>query len=295
MGKLAIVIVNWNTRELIKQTLDSLLETKGDLNFDVIVSDNGSTDGSVEMIQSEYPEVQQIKNNANIGFAASNNVAFRKVKNEYVLALNPDTIIHAGALEKCIEFMDSHPEHAAVGVKLITESGAIQRSPGIFPGFKTQFLQPLFPFAHRRDAYFEQLHLDVDWVSGAFLFMRKSALDVVGHFDEQFFMYGEETDLCQRIKDRGYKIAYLPEASIIHLGGRSPIEERGSKEARNLQRIVSRLRFVRKHRSALYFHTFRFAMLLQHTLKWIFGKYDFKVLIEFYREHFQLSYAAQKG
>ena len=194
------------------------------------IRDSISTDNSVEMVKKKYPQVKLIANQENVGFSKANNQAIRISKGEYVLLLNPDTVVEEDAFEKCIAFMDKHPKAGGLGVKMIDGNGIfLPESKRGLPTPSVSFykifgLSAMFPKSKR----FAKYHLgflnenetnEIDVLSGAYMWMRKSVLDEVGYLDEAFFMYGEDIDLSYRIILGGYKNYYFPETKIIHLDG----------------------------------------------------------------------------
>jgi hypothetical protein len=233
------------------------------LEHEIIVADNGSTDGSREMCRMRFPEVKVLDNGANLGFAAANNRGFAVATGETVLLLNSDTRVLPGALAMALEVMEQDPGLGGLGCKLLTADGGVQRSVEGASGFGASLRHHLrlgTP-AHKRREYYDAEHADVEYVSGAFLLLRRSALDASGGFDEQFFMYAEEADLCLRLRQAGWRIGYTARARIVHLGGASAARP----AARSVQRVVSRLRFLKKHRGSVYFQLFR-AFTLAHAL-----------------------------
>lgn len=199
---------------------------------EVFVVDNCSVDGSIEMLHEKFPEVALIENKDNVGFARANNQAIRLAKGEYILLLNPDTVVEEDTFEKCIQFMDAHADAGGLGVKMLDGKGNFL--PESKRGFPTPFvafckafgLSRLFP----KSRLFNRYHLgylnqnetsEIDVLAGAFMFLRKSALEKAGLFDESFFMYGEDIDLSYRIVKAGFKNFYFPSARIIHYKGES--------------------------------------------------------------------------
>ncbi len=230
--KLSVIIVNYNVRYFLEQALGSVRRALQGIEGEVWVVDNNSADDSLAMVRTRFPEVHIIANKENTGFAVANNQAIKASKGEYVLLLNPDTVVEEDTFAKCIAFMDTHPEAGAVGVRLIDGSGAyLPESKRGFPTpwvafCKTIGLGRLFPRSARLNGYYlghldpNQTH-EIDVLVGAFMFMRRSALEQVGLLDEAFFMYGEDIDLSYRIKQGGYKNYYLHTTSIIHYKGES--------------------------------------------------------------------------
>jgi GT2 family glycosyltransferase len=229
--KLSIVILCWNDRKVISDCLRSIFTGTQNITFEVIVSDNGSTDGSPQFIREHFPTVQVIENGANLRFAKGNNVGIEVSSGEYVLILNPDTIIHEGSLDKWIEFADRHPEAGAFGCRVLNADGSYQESGRPFPTVRGDLLaalclRPLAYISNRfdSDTYFgwkgdtERL---IDWQCGCCVMFRGELLRRLGGFDEQFFYYYEEVDLCRRVWGTGSPIVYTPTVTITHLGGQS--------------------------------------------------------------------------
>lgn len=230
--RLSVIIVNYNVRYFLEQALLSAQRAMQGIAGDIWVVDNNSADGSVEMVRTKFPGVRLIANTENTGFAVANNQAIRASTGEYVLLLNPDTLVEEDTFLQCIRFMDQHPEAGALGVKMLDGSGKyLPESKRGFPSpwvsfCKTFGLSSLFP----RSAVFNQYylgHLDenethpVDVLAGAFMFMRRAAIDKAGLLDEAFFMYGEDIDLSYRIKQAGFENYYYPHTKIIHYKGES--------------------------------------------------------------------------
>jgi GT2 family glycosyltransferase len=230
--RLSVIIVNYNVRHFLEQALLSVRRAMRGIEGEVWVVDNNSVDDSVRMVQEKFPEVRLIANKDNPGFAVANNQAIRQSAGEYVLLLNPDTLVEEDTFHKCLAFMDTHSDAGALGVKLIDGSGKfLPESKRGFPSpwvafCKTFGLSTIFPKSRLFNSY-HLGHLDesetheVDVLAGAFMFMRRAALDKSGLLDEAFFMYGEDIDLSYRIIKAGYKNYYFPDTKIIHYKGES--------------------------------------------------------------------------
>lgn len=230
--KLSVIIVNYNVRHFLEQALQSVRKAMRGIEGEVWVVDNNSVDDSVRMVQEKFPEVRLIANKKNTGFAVANNQAIRETQSEYVLLLNPDTLVEEDTFSKCLAFMDNQPSAGALGVKLIDGSGKyLPESKRGFPTpwvafCKTLGLSSIFPKSRLFNQYYLG-HLSpnetnpVDVLVGCFMFMRRSALDRAGLLDEAFFMYGEDIDLSYRIKQAGFENYYFPETQIIHYKGES--------------------------------------------------------------------------
>ncbi len=285
MIDLAIIVVNWNVRSLLQRCLASIYaNAPSDLELHVIVVDNASMDGSAGMVQRQFPQVELIANEENVGFTRGNNQALRALgfrdrqletrKGEaeigdpgpsqvggtslprYVLLLNPDTEVVDDALATMVEFMDSEPDVGVVGPQLQFPDGSIQSSRRRFPTPVTAFLESTLiqqwwsnnPVARR---YYvldqpEDTVQDVDWVVGACLMVRCVAIQAAGVLDEGFFMYSEELDWCRRIKDAGWRVVYVPAAQVIHHAGKSSEQV---VPVRHIHFQRSKIRYFRKHHS----------------------------------------------
>ncbi|MCA1763521.1 MAG: glycosyltransferase family 2 protein [Flavobacteriales bacterium] len=232
MIDLSVVIVNYNVSYFLEQCLHSVFKAKGQINLEVFVVDNNSVDGSVKMVAEKFPEVRIIANRENVGFSRANNQAIQKSKGRYVLLLNPDTLVEEDTFEKSVAFMDEHPDAGGLGIEMIDGKGRfLPESKRGLPTpsvafFKIFGLSALFP----KSKTFGKYHLgylpknethEIDVLSGAYMLMRKEALDKVGLLDEAFFMYGEDIDLSYRITKGGYKNYYYPGTRIIHYKGES--------------------------------------------------------------------------
>ena len=230
--KLSIIIVNYNVQHFLEQCLHSVRKAVKNVSAEIFVVDNNSVDGSVAMVKEKFPEAQLIENKKNTGFSYANNQAIKISKGEYVLLLNPDTVVEEDTFSKVVAFMDAHPDAGGLGVKMLDGKGNfLPESKRGLPTpavafYKIFGLSRLFP----RSKTFGRYHLgfldkdkthEVEILSGAFMLMRKSVLDKVGLLDETFFMYGEDIDLSYRILLGGYKNYYFPETRIIHYKGES--------------------------------------------------------------------------
>lgn len=229
---ISIVIVNYNVAYFLEQCLNAVFKALENVNGEVFVVDNDSIDGSLEIVRKKFPEVHLIANKENVGFSKANNQAMRISKGKYVLLLNPDTVVEEDTFTKCLSFMESHPEAGGLGVRMIDGKGNfLPESKRGLPTPEVAFykvfgISRLFPNTKRFGRYhlgylneFETNEIEV--LSGAFMLMRKEALDKVGLLDEAFFMYGEDIDLSYRITQGGYKNYYFPETQIIHYKGES--------------------------------------------------------------------------
>lgn len=249
---LSIVIVNWNTRNLLRNCLRSVKDETL-VSHEIWVVDNGSSDGSQEMVRQEFPEVHLIANTDNKGFAAANNQAFPLCQGEYVLLLNSDTVVLDGALDKMVAHMHGHDRVGALGCKLLNADGSLQPSAHNFYStlgslVENRVATMLWPkrYAHTPllEFFDHSVPRKVDWVCGAVLMVRREVLRQVGMLDDSFFMYGEEIDWQMRMKRAGHEVWFIPQARIIHYGGGS--SRQAVTQMRKME-LDNRMRFVEKH------------------------------------------------
>ena len=239
MTKLSIVIINYNVKYFLEQTLLSVRNAIGELirhypseEAEVLVVDNNSVDGSQQMLRAKFPEVQLIANKTNVGFARANNQAIEQASGNYILLLNPDTVVEEDTLYKVVSFMDAHPEAGGLGVKMVDGKGEfLPESKRMFPSPEVAFykafgLSALFPSSRTFGKYHlgylskDETH-PVDVLAGAFMLVRHQVIQEIGALDETFFMYGEDVDFSYRIKQAGYENYYYPHTRIIHYKGES--------------------------------------------------------------------------
>ncbi len=254
----SIIIVSYNTKDLLLRCLRSINQAASKLKCEIIVIDNASADDSAEAVAQEFPSVQLIRNSANKGFAAANNQGINKAAGKYLLLLNPDTLFVEDAVAPMFEFMEQKPEAGVVACKILNRDGSLQ--PSYFPfsnlltvAWTAAFLDRFMPLnwvngrwvaAHQP----AQTPFRVQRLLGAFLFVRREVFEKVGLFDDDFFLFSEEEDFCYRVFRQGQAIYYFPQTQIIHLGGQSAARN-------NPQAVVyaneSKVHFFRKHYSAV--------------------------------------------
>ncbi len=232
MIDLSIIIVNYNVKEFLQNLIHSIEKASENISTEIIVVDNASTDGSNELLKSKFPFIKLIENKINLGFGKANNIGLRIAKGNYIVMINPDAIVSEDTFSKMIKFFEENPEAGLATPKILNPDGSLQlgcrRS---FPGPWTSFcrvtgLSGLFPnsklFARYNLTYLpENQTFEVDAISGSFMMVNREVYEKVGGFDEQFFMYGEDLDLCYRIQNAGYKVFYVHTAQIIHYKGES--------------------------------------------------------------------------
>jgi GT2 family glycosyltransferase len=225
----SIVIVNWNTCDLLRGCLQSIYDSTKAATFEIFVVDNASRDESVQMVRTEFPQVNLIANTVNAGFAAANNQGIRLASGRYVLLLNPDTIVLDRAIERCIAFADQRPDVGVVGCQVLEDENRIQRTGFSFPTPLTLLLTEFgFSRAFPKSRIFGLPELgwwerdseqDIDVISGMFMLVRADAIMQVGVMDEAYFVYSEEADWCFRFSKAGWRRVFTPSARIIHLDG----------------------------------------------------------------------------
>jgi GT2 family glycosyltransferase len=235
----------------------------------VIVVDNASSDGSVDMVKSEFPQVILLENSQNQGFAAANNQGITIAKGRYILLLNSDTVILDNAIARTVAFADTYPKAGITGCRVLNEDKTLQLSSFMFPSVLnmtlwTTYLFKLFPrsrfFGRERMTWWGRDDVrDVDVVTGSFMLVRQEAIKQVGSMDERFFMYFEETDWCYRFKQEGWKVMFTPCGEIIHLGGASSKQTRAAMVK---QWLKSMLLFFKKHKSMLEYLSAWFLIML---------------------------------
>lgn len=290
MIDLSIVTVSWNVRELLGRCLASLVQgavpaPAGDFalppgpaakgrTLEVLVVDNASTDGTAEMVRSAFPGVHVIPS-ANRGFAAGNNAGIARSRGRYVMLLNPDTQVVGDALATLLDYMDAHPDVGAAGPRLRYPDGRLQSSRRRFPApltgfFESTLLQQWFPRNRWLSRYYvldrpDDAESDVDWLVGAAIVARRAAVEQAGPLDEGYFMYSEEMEWCRRIKAQGWRVVYLPTATIVHYEG-------GSSEqvaaARHIYFETSKLRYYRQVHGRGWTAALRAFLLATYAYQW---------------------------
>lgn len=259
---LSIVVVSFNTRDVLRECLQAAVRESQGLSFEIFVVDNNSRDGSAEMVAREFPEIHLISSTVNLGFASANNTALEKCRGRYIVLLNSDAFLCPGALHLAVQRMEKEPGAGLGGGRLVGRDFSWQPSARMFPNILTDAfvltgLASKFPKS-RLFGRFDRTWADplvsaqVDWVPGAFSIIRAEALAKVGFFDPAFFLYSEEVDLCRRIKNAGYEIWYWPDIVVIHVGGESSrqvksLEMSSSGSQLIVWRMRSTLLYYRKH------------------------------------------------
>lgn len=269
--ELSIVIVSWNVRDLLRQCLSSIESGRAGLNLEVIVVDSASSDGTQEMVAAQFPWVALLAQTENVGFPKGNNIGMRRAREQKILLLNPDTIVKDDALSQMVDFMDHNPDVGVLGPRLRYPDGTIQSSKRRFPTVLTAFFESTWLEARAPSGLIERYRVqdvaddeivDVDWVMGAALMVRRAVVEQVGGMDEDYFMYSEELDWCRRIKDAGWRVVYFPHAEIVHYEGKSS-EQAVTERHINFQR--AKLRYFRKYHGRLVCSALRAYLLLSYA------------------------------
>jgi GT2 family glycosyltransferase len=256
----SIVIVSFNTRELLRECLLTVQREAVGVSYEVLVVDNASKDGSAEMVAASFPWVRLIRSHENLGFAAANNRAFAEAQGRCVVLLNSDAFLRPGAVARAVAHMDAAPQVGLGGARLVGRDDSWQPSARMFPspvndllalsGLSVKFPRSRF-FGRADRTWDDPSHAaETEWTPGAFAIIRRDVLEQVGYFDERFFLYYEEVDLCRRIRAAGYAVWYWPDVVVVHLGGES------SKTVKHLTLASSgsQLTLWRMRSALLYYH-----------------------------------------
>jgi len=261
----SICIVNLNARDYLHDCLQSIISGTHRVSYEIIVVDNHSQDGSVELLRPTFPDVVIIENETNEGFSKPMNKAMKITQGEYILLLNPDTLVQEGAIDYLVDFLGSHPDVGIVGPKVLNPDGSLQkpcrrseaRPWDVFTYFSG--LAKRFPSNPRFSGYYlgyldENQTCEVDGVSGSCMLVRKEVVEQIGYLDERFFAYQEDADFCLRARQAGWKIFYFPEAKVTHFGGK------GGSKVEPTRSIVawhfSYYQYYKKHFASDYFFLF---------------------------------------
>lgn len=281
---LDISIVNYNAGEYLFNCLESIKQVNNEANIRVFVIDNTSTDGSFEKAKKEFPQFKYIKNTDNLGFGKAHNIILKRVDSEYILILNPDTKLQKGVISKILDFMDKNTNVGAATCEILLPDGRVDLTA--HRGFPTPLASFLYflgdeSLYHLINRNLDQPH-EVDAISGSFFLTRRLVLDKVGLFDEDYFMYGEDIDLCYRIKQWGYKIMYVPTVPIIHYKGVSSGLKKHSQtittateetRKKSLDAFYQTMKiFYRKHYERQYPTIIKWLVYLGINLKWWLAK-----------------------
>jgi len=259
---LSIIYINYSTRGLLKQSLKHLFLMKPALDFEVIVVDNNSNDKSAEMVRKGFPEARLIESMENYGYARGANLGIAEARGKYIAIFNPDIFISKGSLEIMVNYLDNNPDAGLVGPKLINADGSLQHSCYRFPKIYTPLLRRSFlgqtmlgkkeldRYLMKKFNHSESC--EVDWLLGGAIMARASALKEIGFLDERYFLYFEDTDLARRLKEKKYKVVYLPSAEMVHLHRRESADTpliRGLLSKTTRAHILSACKYFWKYRN----------------------------------------------
>ena len=261
---LSILIVNWNTRQDLLRCLASVQTNPPTCPFEIVVFDNASADNSAEAVAAQYPQVRLEVSHENLGFARGNNRAASGAQGRLWLLLNPDTVVHPGAIDALVLYLTERPAVAAVGPRLINPDGSrqlsIERLPSLFREWWRLFhLDRLYPMSrYPNEVLDSQVPQPVEVLKGACLLLRADAVKPLGLFDDEYFVYSEEVDLCDRLGQAGWELHWLPEAVVTHSGGRSTNQV---ADRMFLELYRNKIKFFRKRRSRLTGTLYKFVLL----------------------------------
>jgi GT2 family glycosyltransferase len=273
---ISVIIVNWNTKDLLRNCLNSVYKTAQNIVLEIIAVDNASSDGSVAMLKEEFPSVITIINKENKGFGAANNQALAIMKGKYALLLNSDAVLTPEALNKLWDFCEANKKAGIVGGQLLNADKSKQNSIASFPSLlnlavNNSLLEYLFPRTYPSKRYKNVSPIEVDSVIGACMMIRKKALDETGFFDERYFFFFEETDLARTMWLRGWKVYHVPDAFIYHLQGQSV----GHNTRSRIDFYHSRYQFFKKWHTTTYFYLANsiifFRLLVDEVLNFLFA------------------------
>ncbi|MFA6321999.1 MAG: glycosyltransferase family 2 protein [Candidatus Buchananbacteria bacterium] len=253
--EISIIIASWNVKNLLRHCLNSIYVNSAGIELEIFVVDNASTDQSVEMVRSEFPEVKVIANQQNLGFGRANNLALTQAQGKNILFLNPDTLIKKNCLANILTFLNHNPQAGIVGCQHLNPDLSLQPSVRRFPSFWPIFLiiskiAKIFPNLNTLNNYLARdfdynLTQLVEQVAGSFMMIRHEVIDEIGGFDESFYLWFEEVDLCRRAVNAGWQVWYFAESQIIHYGGQSFSQQLTLKKQRIF--LQSAWRYFKKH------------------------------------------------
>lgn len=274
---LSIIIVNWNTRDFLIKCINSInvdLDGNTQKKVEILVVDNGSTDCSVEAVLEKYPEVILLPMATNLGFARSNNIAARQACGEFLVFINPDTIVHPPAISILLDYLSLNPEVGAVGPRLLNQDGSVQISiwpkPTLFREcWRLSHLDKLLPISqYPNSIIFSKKPQPVDVMSGAFFVIRHSVFKALEGFDERFFIYSEEIDLFLRMEKKNWLLYLIPDATVTHYEGQST---RQVSDDMFLELYRNKLKFFRKHYSDFHFIIYKWVLFFVSITRLISG------------------------
>ena len=259
MVDISFIIVNWNTRSILINCLNSIYKTVTDIDSEIYVVDNNSTDGSQEVVKNGFPDVKLIENSTNTGFAHANNQALSVMQGRFAVLLNSDAVLQEGAIKSLLNFMNNTPNAGIAGVQLINEDGSRQNSIDNFPSLETEIfnksiLRLIFPNRYPGKSRIYHNPIEVDSVIGACMMVRKEAIDEVGLLEEDYFIFLEETDWCFRMHKKGWKVYHVPDSKVFHLSGHSKKKAPGESQ---IEYYKSLYKFFRKNKDPVSYLTLR--------------------------------------
>lgn len=272
---LSIIIVNWNTRQDLLRCLASIMATPPACPFEVLVFDNASADGSAEAVAANYPLVRLEVSPENLGFARANNRAALSAQGRFWLLLNPDTVVHPGAVDALVRYLASQPQVAAAGPRLVNPDGSLQPSIERLPTLSNEWwrllhLDHLYPVSkYPQSALASRRPQRVEVLAGACLLLRREAVEAAGLFDEEYFVYSEEIDLCDRLYQKGWALHWVPEAVVTHLGGQST---RQVADWMFIELYRNKVKFFRKRRGQVSAWLYKLVLLQAALVRYGLGK-----------------------
>lgn len=252
MQNISIILVNYNGQEFLINCLASIVKQVQNINYEVIIVDNSSVDDSVKTIQNNFPTFKLICSDSNLGFGKANNLGVKQSQGEYLLFLNTDTVLIENTPKILADYLTANQDVGAVGSRLTFKDGSYQLSCGRFPNLVIEFIYKIrakldYQWHQQFSVFYDRQYSkvqEVGWVTGACLMMRRDVFEQIGGFDENFFMYFEDKDLCKQVKELGYKVVYYPETTIVHLLGGS---SHGIKKSVNKYYRDSQIYYYQKH------------------------------------------------
>ncbi len=270
--RLSVTIVTGSSKEMLRDCLHSLIMDNADVPAEIIVVDNATQSGIVEMVGNDFPTVHLLVNTHRNGFAANQNRALRASHGDYILLLNDDTIVRPGALQVLTNFLDQHSETGLVGCRLTNPDGSLQKSCYKFPSPARSIAENLFlvaafpnhPWWGDYRAWPHDQTRNVDFVIGAAMLARREVVETVGLLDESFFVYAEETDWCKRMRQAGWQVAFTPDATVVHYGGQSSV---AMKNQQFVEFTRNQMRYIIKHHGVFGGAVYRVSMLLGAVLR----------------------------
>ncbi len=274
MKDVCLVILNWNTKQLLLECIESIKKDTKKSSYEIIVVDNASSDGSVAALKDTFKDVKLIENNANLGFAAGNNVGIKQASARYICLINTDIVALDGVIDKMVSHMDANPDIGAMIPKNLNEQMQIRPCARDFPSLRNTFTEAtylneifseirIFRGKHKPISFFNKNQI-VDTIPCSFFMMPKKALDAVGLLDERFFIYSEDVDWCKRFWNAGWKVVYYADAQVIHYGS---VSARVSPAKFFIEQMISELQYWKKHHGIIKSFLYRCICILRYSLR----------------------------